>query len=112
MHFSPFLMTVRIEQSKTYPSCQSMDIYLGKALLLMPNLTHSQIHLSEKPGCLFIFSDSSTLSCQQLVDADGNCLWLAGLDDVLYAGHSFYFGKSSTAMKNGVENHLILTLGR
>ena len=67
-HSSPFLMRVHIKQSK-------IDSFrLGKALLPLCPISAMVAYIAirgPQPGCLFLFSDGSSLSWQSVTASGG-----------------------------------------
>ena len=110
-HSSHSLMRVHIKQSKTDPFRLGVDIYQGKAPPPLCPISAMVAYIASRgpqPGPLFLFSDGSSLSRQQLVDSVRDCLRRAVLNERSYAGHSFRIG----AAAKRVEDSLIQTLGR
>ena len=62
------------------------------------------------PGPFFLFRDGSTR--QKFVKKVREAMVEAGLDAQRYSGHSFRVGAATTAAACGVEDSLIIMLGR
>ena len=63
-------------------------------------------------GPLFKFQDGRFLTRQRLVTAVRDALRSAGVQPGLYSGHSFRIGAATTAAARGVEDSVVMTLGR
>ena len=61
---------------------------------------------------LFVFEDGRFLTRQRFVKEVREALGKAGVDCTKYCGHSFRVGAATTAVSRGMEDSLIMTLGR
>lgn len=70
------------------------------------------VHRGPSPGPFVLFPDRIFLTRDCFVTAVQETLDLAGLDAVLYAGHSFNIGMVTMAAQCGLLDSLIKTLGQ
>ena len=111
---NPSCFKVRIKCSKTDPFRVGCDIYLGSGSGSLCPITALSSYLSlhgSAPGPLFMFSDGSPLTRQQLSSSLQSILHGAGYSGS-YSGHSFRIWAATTAAARGVPDHLLKTLGR
>ena len=87
---------------------------LGKQDRLCPvsALLGYLVRRGQQPGPLFLFQDGSTLSKQRLLARVNAALACQGFDTTGISGHSFRVGAATTAVRVGMEDSLIQTLGR
>lgn len=111
----PNIIQVKIKASKTDPFRYGVSIYIGRsnnALCPVSALLNYLTVRGTSPGILFRFQDNTPLTKPKFTSKFRDFLKLAGIDDTLYAGHSFRIGAATTAAAKGVEDSLIQTLGR
>ena len=80
----------------------------------LPCRCYASIPDGQRPACrpLFKFQDGRFLTRQRLVTAVRDALRSAGVQPGLYSGHSFRIGATTTAAARGVEDSVVMTLGR
>ena len=108
-------IAVKIKASKTDPFRQGVTVYLGatgtnlcpvKAILAYIAVRGSA------PGPFFHFNNGRFLTRDRLVKELRAALSKAHLDPDLYAGHSFRIGAATVAHAQGIDDSMIMTLGR
>ena len=105
---------VHIKCSKTDPFRVDCDIYVGRGIGSVCPVTALGSYLSLRgsaPRPQFMLSDGRPLTRQQLSSSVQSILHGAGYSGS-YSGHSFHIGAATTAVADGVPDHLIKTLGR
>ena len=114
-HSNPFVVQLRIKESKTDPFRQGINIFLGKTdIAICPVqavIQYITVH-SPNPGPLFMLSEGTPRTRGYLVSLVQAALRRAGLDDSCYNGHSFRSGAATTAAQQGLQDSLIQTLGQ
>ena len=108
-------VAIKIKASKTDPFRKGNTIFLGatgtKLCPVKAILAYLEVR-GKKPGPLFIFQNTRPLTRERLVRELRQALSRAGLNPELYAGHSFRIGAATTAHAHGIEDSMIMTLGR
>ncbi len=111
----PGVLGVRLKASKTDPFRKGISLFIGRVASDICPVAAMLAYLlvrGHQSGPLFLFRDGRFLTRQRLVVAVRDALRLAGVDASLYAGHSFRIGAATTAAARGVEDSVIMTLGR
>ena len=112
---NPTIVKVRLKSSKSDPFRKGVDVYVGKTGQVLRPVSALLNYLAKygnDQGLLLRFMDGSPLTKSKSVEKFLALLSQAGVDSLLYSGHSFRIGTVSTAAANGVEDSLIQTLGR
>ena len=112
-HENPTIIRLLIEQSKTDPFRQGVEIFLGAAkadVCPVQALIHYLEMRNALPGPLFVFSSGSPLTRLALVSNLHAALRQAGIQHQNYNGHSFRIGAATTAAQKGLEDSMIQTL--
>ena len=112
---SPTVFRVTLKASKTDPFRRGVALYIGKGapdLCPVKALVSYLLVRGERAGLLFIFEDGRFLSRQRFVGEVRGALGKEGIDSSKYCGHSFRIGAATTAAARGMEDALIMTLGR
>ena len=112
---SPTVFRVTLKASKTDPFRRGVALYIGKGvpdLCPVKALVSYLLVRGERAGPLFIFEDGRFLSRQRFVGEVRGALGKAGINSSKYCGHSFRIGAATTAAARGMEDALIMTLGR
>ncbi len=78
----------------------------------MPGGRYAGVFSRERPGPLFRFQDGKVLSKARFVNHVRTALAQLGLDDSVYACHSFRIGAATTAAENSIADSVIQALGR
>ena len=105
----------KIKQSKTDPFGKGVTVYLqktGKPLCPVTALMKYLQFRGPHNGPLFLFQNKKPLTRVSLVLCLRKALKATGIDDSLYAGHSFRIGAATTALKAGISDSKIKMLGR
>ena len=114
-HTTPSVVRLCINQSKTDPLSQGVDIFLGTMGLSICPVQAIISFLavrSPAPGPLFMFQSGRPLTQNSLVTHLQTALREVGVTPSAYTGHSFRIGVATMAAKRGLEDSLIQTLGR
>lgn len=108
-------MTINLRHSKTDQAGKGSFIYLGRTgdrLCPVAALLAYLAVRSRSSGPLFILSDGTPLSQQQLIASMRSALAEAGFGTLGYSGHSLRIGAATTAARVGMSDSLIQKLGR
>ena len=103
---APTTIQITIKQSKTDPFRQGVQLHLGKTDSDICPITAILPYLAirgARPGPLFVLKDGSYLTRQRFANMISTTLQQAGIDDKLYATHSFRIGAATTAKEAGVD---------
>ena len=114
-HDSPSLVRIHLRSSKTDTLCRGVDVFLGvtcNELCLVSALVSYLAQRGSKEGPVFVREDGSPLLKSAFVQKLRSALNSIGLNESVYAGHSFRIGAATTAAERGFEDSLIKTLGR
>ena len=114
-HSSPSVVSVLLKRCKNDPFAAGTTVYLGRTgdiLCPVAAILAYIVIRPPTPGPLFIFHDGSCLSRPRLVQALHQALTASGIDASHFNGHSFWIGAATTAAKKGINDSLIMTLGR
>ena len=112
---NPQKIQIHIKRSKTDQWGHGFHLYLGRTdshLCPVKALLTYVAARGFKEGPLFINSDGSPFSQQQLVTSLRHALTQAGIDCTHYSGHSFRIGAATTASVKGIPEATIQALGR
>ena len=114
-HDNPSFFRILVRRSKNDPFGKGSFVFLGKANEdICPVLALSR-YLSLRPpvdGELCLKADRSPCSRNFFISSVRNALAKAGLNQSLFAGHSFRIGAATTAAAAGIPSHTIKRLGR
>ena len=99
-HTAPSVIRLRIKQSKTDPSRQGVDIFLGAIMAdicpVQAMLQYLEVR-SPSQGPLFVFQSGSPLTRSSLVFHVQAALQQANIPHKAYNGHSFRIGAATMA---------------
>ena len=112
---NPTSMQVRIKSSKTDPFRKGIDLYVGRTGNALCPVAAMLSYLSVRGGAegpLFRFKDGRLLTRERFVSRVRDALSAAGIDESLFAGHSFRIGAATTAAQAGIPDATIQLLGR
>ncbi|MBF2755156.1 MAG: hypothetical protein ISN29_07860 [Gammaproteobacteria bacterium AqS3] len=114
-HDNPSFFRILIRRAKNDPFGKGSFVFLGKSNKnICPVLALSR-YLTLRPPVdkeLFLKADGSPCSRDFFVSSVRNALARAGLNQSLFAGHSFRIGAATTAAAAGIPSHTIKRLGR
>ena len=114
-HENTSSIAVKIKASKTDPFRQGVTIYLGatgtKLCPVKAILAYIAVRGSAQ-GPFFRFNNGQFLTRERLVKELRAALSKAHINPDLYAGHSFRIGAATVAHAQGIEDSMIMTLGR
>ena len=111
----PSVFRIRLKASKTDPFRKGVLLFIGRGapdLCPVKALVSYLLVRGERAGPLFLFEDGRFLTRQRFVKEVREALRKAGVDCTKYCGHSFRIGAATTAASRGMEDSLIMTLGR
>ena len=111
----PTVMRVTINQSKTDPFREGVNLFLGRTSSDLCPIVAMLNYLLVRglwEGPLFKYKDGPYLTRQRFVVAVREALERAGLEQAKYCGHSFRIRAATTVAAKGMEDSLIKTLGR
>ena len=112
---SPQYREILIKASKTDPFRRGVSIYLGRGscdLCPVAAVLNYMVQRGSAPGPFFRFVNGNYLTRERFVTAIRTALATAGINPSHYAGHSFRIGATTTAVRQGVQDSFIKTLGR
>jgi len=112
-------LTLRLKSSKTDPFRRGVSIRLFKTGNNICPVTAIEYYLTTLPPIqklvnmpLFLNQNLQPLTRTQFLVYMRQVLVRTGLDVTQFSGHSFRIGAATTCSAQGVEDHLIKTLGR
>ena len=111
---SPSLIQVRLKASKIDPFRKGVSVFLGVtgcSLCPVAAIFNYMVRLGSEAGPFFLFTDSSFLTRNRLVQEVRAAFTCAGVDSSLYSGHSFRIGAATTAAKRKVPDSTIKMFG-
>ena len=111
----PKILKVHLKVSKCDQFGNGVDIFLGRIESPMCPVSAALSYMAIRgpaPGPFFYFQDGNPLTKSRFVIAVQDILHQMGLDQSLYAGHSFRIGAATAAAQAGVEDSTIKALGR
>ena len=114
-HLDPTFFHILIRREKTIPLERGPASFLGSINKdICPTQALKRYLMNRPPGqgALFLSQDGSPCSRDHFVHAVHHTLSKAGLNPLLYAGHSFRIGAATTAAAAGIPPHTIKRLGR
>lgn len=112
--------TLHLKSSKTDPFRQGVDIYLFatgasvcpvRSLQKYIKIRNQRFNNKTPTDPFFVMEDSNPLTRAYFIHSMKRILERMGYNPVLYNGHSFRIGASTTAGSK-IEDHMIQTLGR
>ena len=111
------LMRVRLRDTKTDRARKGVTVTVGPTGRSVCAVTAMAAFISMRPNAaptdpLFIFEDGVILRRRALVRFTKVLLKNAGVDNTLYAGHSFRIGGATDLASRGVPDHEIQAAGR
>ena len=114
-HLDPTFFRILIRRAKNDPFGKGSFVFLGRTDKdICPTQALKRYLMNRPPGqgALFQRQDGSPCSRDHFVHAVRHALSKAGLNPLLYAGHSFRIGAATTAAAAGIPAHTIKRLGR
>ena len=90
-------------------------VFVDRAGLSLCPVSTVQAYIGVQPtgqAPTFLFADEHALTWQMLVNQLCRALHVIGVDHTFYSGHSFRIGAATSAHAAGIEDSLILMLGR
>ena len=114
-HLDPTFFHILIRKAKNDPFGKGSFVFLGrtdKDICPTQALKRYLMNCPPGQGALFQSQDGSPCSRDHFVHAVRHTLSKAGLNTLLYAGHSFRIGAATTAAAAGIPAHTIKRLGR
>ena len=114
-HHSPSVMRVFLRKAKTDPFRKGIHNFLGRTDRTLCPVVAIMNYLSVRPpgeGSLLVLEDGSPLTKDLFVRKVRMALAESGIDQRLYAGHSFQIGAATAAAAVGIPAHTIKMLGR
>jgi hypothetical protein len=112
---NPTAFRLLLRQSKTDPTGEGVEIYLGRSGSIVCPVEALLAYLAVRPPGgthLFVWEDGRPLTRANLVFHLKQALGSMGFDMARYSGHSFRIGAATSAAAAGVPDHLIKILGR
>ena len=112
---NPRAIKVHLRRSKTDQFGNGVDVVIGKtgdALCPVPAVCAFMAERGTSPGPFFTFPDSTPLTKARFVGIVRAALEELGLPREQFAGHSFRIGAATTAAQAGLEDSMIMMLGR
>ena len=109
------VLCVRLKASRTDPFRKGISLFIGKVASDIYPVAAMLAYLMVRglhAGPLFKFQDGRFLTRQRLVTAVRDALHSAGVQPGLYSGHSFRIGAATTAAARGMEDSVVMALGR
>ena len=110
---NPTCMRVQVKCSKTDPFRQGCCIYLGRGRSSICPISAITAYLTlhgGSPGPFFLHMDGSSLTHQTLSSFLQATLSASGFSRT-FSGHSFRIGAATSAVQQGIPDHLIKTMG-
>ena len=111
----PGILGVRLKASKTDPFRKGISLFIGRVSSDICPVAAMLAYLmvrGPQAGPLFKYQNGRFLTRQRLVVAVRDALRSAGVQPDLYSGHSFRIGAATTAASRGVDDSIVMTLGR
>ena len=112
---SPTCARIHLKRSKCGQMGKGVDIYVGTTGDELCPVTALLAYIAKRgttPGAFFLSEPGTPLTKGSFVAGVREGLHLMGVDERLYAGHSFRIGAATTAAQVGMEDSLIQKLGR
>ena len=111
----PKCAKIHLKRSKCDPMGKGVDVYLGGSgdeVCPIAALVEYVASRGSAPGPFFMLAEGSPLTKPTFVAAVRQALRELGLDESLYAGHSFRIGAATAAAQLGFRDSFIQALGR
>ena len=111
----PRALKVHLRQSKTDQFGKGMDVVIGSTGDPLCPVAAVSAYMAIRGGAagpFFVFPDGTPLTKAKFVDITRQALSELGLPWDQFAGHSYRIGAATTAAQAGLEDSLIMTLGR
>ena len=112
---NPTRVTLHLKASKTDPFRKGVDVVIGRTFDRLCPVTAILTYVARRgndPGLLFRFQDGRLLTKQHFVQSIREALLGCGLNPNNYSGHSFRIGAATTAGTRGLDDSVIMMLGR
>ncbi|XP_032220413.2 uncharacterized protein LOC116603397 [Nematostella vectensis] len=111
---NPTMLRIHVKASKTDPFRKGTHVFICRAKPPVRAVEAVLGYLTRRggpPGPLFVMESGQPLSRQKLTSWLREILQLEGVPGN-YSSHSFRIGAATVAVRNGLPDHLIQTLGR
>ena len=111
----PTVVRVRLKASKTDPFRRGITLIIGNGdpdLCPVKALVCYLLVRGEKADPFLVFEDRQFLTWLRFVKEVREALGKVGVNCTKYCGHSFRIGAATTAASRGMEDSLIMTLGK
>ena len=112
---NPQAVRVHLRRSKTDQFRNGIDIVIGRtgdSLCPVAAVCAFMVRRGSSPGPFFMFPDGTPLTKARFVNVVRTALQELGLPQEQFAGHSFWIGAATTAAQVGLEDSMIMMLGR
>ena len=106
---NPSVIQVMINQSKTDPFRQGVDLYLGRTgrdIRPIQAIVPYLVTRGARPGPLFVLTDGLYLTWQHFASLVTSTLQRASINDKQYNIHSFRIGAATTAKKRASQMYI------
>ena len=111
----PQAVRVRLRRSKTDQFGNGVEVVVGRTgddLCPVAAVAAFIVKRGKTPGAFFLFPDGTPLTKAKFIEIMRNAVGELGLPKEHFAGHSFRIGAATAAARAGMEDSLIMTLGR
>ena len=112
---NPTQVTLHLKASKTDPFRKGVDVVVGRTFDRLCPVAAILTYVARRgndPGLLFRFQDGRLMTKQRFVQSIREALLGCDLDRNNYSGHSFRIGAATTAGTRGLDDSVIMVLGR